>query len=118
MCPKTGLEPVIALLEGKCLNHLNYSGSYNCCARLFRKGGISRVLEQVMGIEPTSQPWQGRIITVILHLHGISGARAGPALSSVTTPESGADSPIRTDVDFRLVVTNHVQSTTMRYRQI
>ena len=22
-----------------------------------------------MGIEPTSQPWQGRIIAVILHLH-------------------------------------------------
>ena len=35
LCPKTGLEPVIALLEGKCLNHLNYSGSYNCCMRLF-----------------------------------------------------------------------------------
>lgn len=30
----------------------------------------------------------------------------------------GADSPIRTDVDFRLVVTNHVQSTTMRYRHM
>ena len=30
----------------------------------------------------------------------------------------GADSPIRTDVDFRLVVTNHVQSATMRYRHI
>ena len=27
-----------------------------------------------MGIEPTSQPWQGRIITVILHLHMSSGA--------------------------------------------
>ena len=37
MCPKTGLEPVIALLEGKCLNHLNYSGSYNCCTRLLGK---------------------------------------------------------------------------------
>ena len=42
LCPKTGLEPVIALLEGKCLNHLNYSGSYNCCMRLFKKGGIWR----------------------------------------------------------------------------
>ena len=50
--------------------------------------------------------------------YGISGARAGPALSSVTTPEIGADSPIRTDVDFRLVVTNHVQSATMRYRHM
>ena len=37
LCPKTGLEPVIALLEGKCLNHLNYSGSYNCCTRLLGK---------------------------------------------------------------------------------
>ena len=36
----------------------------------------------------------------------------------MTTPEYGADSPIRTDVDFRLVVTNHVQSATMRYRHI
>ena len=70
------------------------------------------------GIEPSSQPWQGRIITSILHLHGISGARAGRALLCTTTPESGADSPIRTDVDFRLVVTNHVQSTTMRYRHL
>ena len=76
------------------------------------------MLEQMKGIEPSSQPWQGRIITSILHLHGISGARAGPALSSVTTPEIGADSPIRTDVDFRLVVTNHVQSATMRYRHM
>ena len=31
---------------------------------------------------------------------------------------NGADSPIRTDVDFRLVVTNHVQSATMRYRHM
>lgn len=75
-------------------------------------------MEQMKGIEPSSQPWQGRIITSILHLHGISGARAGRALLCTTTPESGADSPIRTDVDFRLVVTNHVQSTTMRYRHV
>ena len=26
-------------------------------------------VEQVMGIEPTSQPWQGRVLTVVLHLH-------------------------------------------------
>lgn len=26
-------------------------------------------LEQVSGIEPPSQPWQGRILTVVLHLH-------------------------------------------------
>ena len=25
-------------------------------------------LEQVNGIEPSSRPWQGRIITIILHL--------------------------------------------------
>ena len=28
---------MIALLKGKCLNHLNYSGSYNCCTRLLGK---------------------------------------------------------------------------------
>ena len=34
LCPKAGLEPAIALVLGKCLNHLNYSGSKNCCSRL------------------------------------------------------------------------------------
>ena len=29
-------------------------------------------VEQVMGIEPTSNPWQGLIITIILYLHLIS----------------------------------------------
>ena len=119
LCPKTGLEPVIALLEGKCLNHLNYSGSYNCCMRLFfpqvRKGG----LEWLTGFEPATF-WMAIKCSTnwATATYGISGARAGPALSSVTTPEIGADSPIRTDVDFRLVVTNHVQSTTMRYRHM
>lgn len=27
LCPKIGIEPAIAFLLGKCLNHLNYSGS-------------------------------------------------------------------------------------------
>ena len=27
-------------------------------------------LEQVRGIEPPSQPWQGRALTVVLYLHG------------------------------------------------
>lgn len=36
-----------------------------------------------MGIEPTSQPWQGRIIAVILHLHGISIAAAVPSSNSL-----------------------------------
>lgn len=53
---------------------------------LARKGG----LEQVTGFEPVSSAWQAEILAIILYLHGISGARAGPALSSVTTPESGA----------------------------
>ena len=37
-----------------------------------------------MGIEPTSQPWQGRVLTVVLHLHGISAAISGPARLSLT----------------------------------
>ena len=36
-----------------------------------------------MGIEPTSQPWQGRVLTVVLHLHGISIAISGPARLSL-----------------------------------
>ena len=48
------------------------------------------MLEQVKGIEPSLSAWQAEVLTAILHLHGFSGARAGPALSSVTTPESGA----------------------------
>ena len=43
---------------------------------------------------------------------------ASRSTNRYTIPAFGADSPIRTDVDFRLVVTNHVQSATMRYRQI
>ena len=30
-------------------------------------------VEQVMGIEPTSNPWQGLIITIILYLHKLVG---------------------------------------------
>ena len=54
LCPKTGLEPVIALLEGKCLNHLNYSGSYNCCMRLFRKEEYGEQMEWLTGFEPAT----------------------------------------------------------------
>lgn len=30
-------------------------------------------MEQVMGIEPTSQPWQGHVLAVVLHLHKYGG---------------------------------------------
>ena len=63
------------------------------------------MLEQMKGIEPSSQPWQGHIITSILHLHGFSGARAGPALSSVTTPEIGGQDWNRTR---NLLITNQL----------
>ena len=80
-----------------------------------RKGG----LEQVTGLEPVPSAWQAEILTdYTIPAFGISGARAGPALSSVTTPESGADSPIRTDEGLRRAITSRVQSTTMRYRQM
>lgn len=36
--PEAGLEPAIAFVEGKCLNHLNYSGSKDCCSRLWCAG--------------------------------------------------------------------------------
>ena len=45
LCPEAGLEPAIALMKGKCLNHLNYSGSNNCCSRL-------KFLVRVVGLEP------------------------------------------------------------------
>ena len=54
-------------------------------------------LEQMKGIEPSSQPWQGRIITSILHLHGFSGARVGRALLYTTAPENGGDIQNRTE---------------------
>ena len=61
-----------------------------CCLRL--------IMEQVTGFEPVSSAWQAEILTIILYLHGISDARAGPALSSsVTTPESGGDIQNRTE---------------------
>ena len=40
-------------------------------------------MEQMMGIEPISQSWQDRILTIILHLHGISVAISGPARLSL-----------------------------------
>lgn len=41
LCPEAGLEPAIALLLGKCLNHLNYSGSrIAVCAFMVRVGGF------------------------------------------------------------------------------
>ena len=40
-------------------------------------------MEQVAGIEPASHPWQGRIITDILYLHGISIAAAVPSSNSL-----------------------------------
>ena len=53
LAPEAGLEPAIALVKGKCLNHLNYSGRNNCCMRLFfpqREGG----LEWLTGFEPAT----------------------------------------------------------------
>ena len=38
----------------------------------------------MMGIEPISQSWQDCILTIILHLHGISVAISGPARLSLT----------------------------------
>ena len=37
-----------------------------------------------MGIEPTPVAWQATVLTVILHLHGISVAISGPARLSLT----------------------------------
>ena len=28
-------------------------------------------MEQVMGVEPTSHPWQGRVLAIVLHLQQI-----------------------------------------------
>ena len=56
-----------------------------------------KVLEQVTGLEPVPSAWQAEILTnYTIPAFGISGARAGPALSSVTTPESGAYDRSRT----------------------
>ena len=30
-------------------------------------------MEQVSGIEPPSQPWQGRVLADVLHLHNLEG---------------------------------------------
>ena len=69
LCPKTGLEPVIALLEGKCLNHLNYSGSYNCCMRLC----LSRRNEGWSGwrdLNPRPFEWQSNALPTEPQPHG------------------------------------------------
>ena len=61
-------------------------------------------MEQVMGIEPTPVAWQATVLTVILHLHGISIADAGSVRLNLLffrmvyepTMESGAHYWIRT----------------------
>lgn len=40
LCPEAGLEPAIALVRRKCLNHLNYSGSKIAVSALVRVGGF------------------------------------------------------------------------------
>ena len=75
-------------------------------------------MEQVTGFEPVSSAWQAEILAIILYLHKTRGPVGEVSVHLTTRVWSGADSPIRTDVDFRLVVTNHVQSATMRYRQV
>ena len=75
LCPKTGLEPVIALLEGKCLNHLNYSGSYNCCARLFQKGGTWRTdWSGWRDLNPRPSEWQSDALPTEPQPHMVSPA--------------------------------------------
>ena len=59
----------------------------------------SHHMEQVMGIEPTPVAWQATVLTVILHLHGISIADAGSVRLNLLffrmvyepTMESGAE---------------------------
>lgn len=38
-----------------------------------RKVRTETSLEQVSGIEPPSQPWQGRVLADVLHLHNLEG---------------------------------------------
>ena len=55
-----------------------------------------------MGIEPTSQPWQGRIITVILHLHMGSGADRTLGSLDLYIPKEGFTSlPLGGDIQNR-----------------
>ena len=54
MAPEAGLEPAIALVKGKCLNHLNYSGRNNCCMRLFFLQVQKERLEWLTGFEPAT----------------------------------------------------------------
>ena len=69
-------------------------------------------MEQVAGIEPASQPWQGRIITAILYLHGISITSADSvrstrslSVSCESIMESGAGKRTRT---INLLITNQL----------
>ena len=63
-------------------------------------------MEQVAGIEPALSAWQAEVLTAILYLHGISGARAGRALLCTTTPESGAGDRSRI---CNLLITNQLR---------
>ena len=48
-----GLEPLTHCLEGSCSIQLSYK----------------RILERVMGIEPTQPAWKAGILTIELHPH-------------------------------------------------
>ena len=48
-----GLEPLTHCLEGSCSIQLRYK----------------RILERVMGIEPTQPAWKAGILTIELHPH-------------------------------------------------
>ena len=58
------------------LTYILYNIFYKKSTKIF-------YMEQVTGIEPIYQPWQDRILTIILHLHGISVAISGPARLSL-----------------------------------
>ena len=45
--------------------------------------GNNYTLEQMTGIEPASQPWQGRILTVVLHLQVVTSMGFEPMNAAV-----------------------------------
>ena len=53
MARQKGLEPLTHCLEGSCSIQLSYK----------------RILERVMGIEPTQPAWKAGILTIELHPH-------------------------------------------------
>lgn len=71
LCSPKHLSAVCA--DGMELTIVNSTGFNRYFWRVFQPRKSSTLMEQVMGFEPTFQPWQGRVLTTVRYLHKSGG---------------------------------------------